>query len=200
MLKDSRMRISVRSTSNKEQNEVLDRVNEVTRLQPQLINVCRDNCSFSDSSPCSRDCDKAPAMLSSDGDEYPLDIKIAPLVFELKRMGFYTPCWSCEGHLGPDGKVWKLPRVWFYTTSDVYVRLLNDAIQCFAFSQILNALWEIKLVAIADASFDTMYSLEPAAQNEEHNLLKLQDDISLLSLNLFRLVTSRAYELNEKLR
>ncbi len=194
------MRISTRSTSSEEQNSVLDKVDKALHLQPQLENICRDECSFCDGSPCRRDCGKAPAMLSSDGDDYPLDIKIAPLVFELKRMGFYTPCWSCQGHLGADGKLWKLPRVWFYTTSDIYVRMLNDAIQSFAFSRKLNAAWEIKLVAIADASFDTMYSLEPASENEEHQLIKLQEDIGLLSENLFKLVTSRAYELNEKLR
>ena len=91
--------------------------------------VCVDACPDYDlRAGCRRDCAKAPARLSSDPDRFPVEEKIAPLVFELKKLGVFFPCWSCEGHNDPSGKLWKLPRVWFYADSVVHLRLLSDAI------------------------------------------------------------------------
>ncbi len=36
------------------------------------------------------------------------------------------PFWSCEGHIGPAGKVTRLPRVWFYARSVLYPRLITE--------------------------------------------------------------------------
>jgi len=52
---------------------------------------------------------------------FPIESGIAPLVFELKRLGVFEPCWSCEGHNDPGGNLWKIPRVWFYCDSVVQV-------------------------------------------------------------------------------
>ncbi len=50
-------------------------------------------------------------MLSSDPESHPLESRIAPLVYELKRLEVFDPCWSCAGHNGTDGALWKIPRV-----------------------------------------------------------------------------------------
>ena len=48
-----------------------------------------------------------------EGADCPIEPGIAPLVLELRRTGFFVPTWSCEGYLDHDGKLWKVPRVWF---------------------------------------------------------------------------------------
>src|ERR1700678_3681924 len=78
--------------------------------------------------PVHRFCPAAPRRLSSEGEQSPVEPLVSPLVFELKKLGVFYPCWSCEGHTGQDGKVRNIPRVWFYADSVVHVRGLADAI------------------------------------------------------------------------
>ena len=37
-------------------------------------------------------------MLSSDPERYPIEPGIVPLVFALRGLRVFEPCWSCEGH------------------------------------------------------------------------------------------------------
>ena len=52
---------------------------------------------------CEATCPEAPKALTSDPVNYPIETGIVSLVFEMKRLGIFEPCWSCEGHLGPAG-------------------------------------------------------------------------------------------------
>lgn len=63
---------------------------------------------------CTPSCPEAPARLSSDPVENPIEGRILGLVMALAKTGILTPCWSCEGHTRPDGSLHRLPQVWFY--------------------------------------------------------------------------------------
>jgi hypothetical protein len=73
---------------------------------------CVPTCPLDQPRDCSRHCPNIPQALSSDPENNPIEISIAPLVFEGNRLGVFDTCWSCEGHNGPDGKLWKMPKVW----------------------------------------------------------------------------------------
>ncbi len=66
--------------------------------------------------------------MSCDPDHHPIEPAVLPLVFAMKRQGTFQPCWSCEGHLGLDGTLWKIPRIWFYARSLVAARLLTEGL------------------------------------------------------------------------
>ncbi len=73
--------------------------------------VCGESCAFRCEQcgstrcncECSQHCPRAAHALSEDPDRHPIEPGIQPLVFAMKRLGVFTPCWSCEGHLPADG-------------------------------------------------------------------------------------------------
>lgn len=135
-------------------------------------------------------------MLSSEAD-YPLEPKIAPVVFELKRLGVFYPCWSCEGHDGPDGKLWKLPRVWFYAQSVVHVRLLADSMTELHLGGKLKLPWEVVLMVSDRDNTDTSFSLQPNLQDKEATLRDLHQDLENIATHLRQMVVTRAEKLKE---
>jgi hypothetical protein len=136
-------------------------------------------------------------MLSSEPD-YPLEAKIAPVVFELKRLGVFHPCWSCEGHDGPDGELWKLPRVWFYAQSVVHVRLLADSMSGLRLTGKLSTPWEVVLTVSDASDTDTRFSLQPNLQGEEAALQDLHQDLENIATHLRQMVVAQAEKLAER--
>ena len=105
--------------------------------RPECDAVC-PSCSFTFCACCcSCDCAYIPAVLTSDPN-FPIETMIAPLAFELKRLGVFEPCWSCEGHNDHDDKLWKIPRVWFNCASVVHVRLLSDVLKELEIDELIN--------------------------------------------------------------
>ena len=105
-----------------------------------------DKCgSTSCTCMCSRDCRFISKTLTSDPEHFPLEERIAPLVFEINKLGIFTPNWSCEGHVGLDGKIWKIPRVWFYAESVLHVRLLADSLSKMSIEKKLKCPWQVVL-------------------------------------------------------
>lgn len=107
------MRIEPRPTRRKD--NVVREVRRAHTLGPMPDPVCCPNCP--DHGPlirCHRFCPAAPRRLSSEGERGPVEPLVAPLVFELKKLGVFYPCWSCEGHEDQNGQVRNIPRVWFY--------------------------------------------------------------------------------------
>lgn len=142
--------------------------------------VCSPDCQKFNEIECNRYCPEASVMLSSEPD-YPLEPNITPLVFELKRLGAFQPCWSCEGHNDKDGKLWKIPRVWFYADSMVHVRVLADAIAELYVTEKLLSRWEIALTMSDPDNADTSFSLQPNINEGELKLTDLQKDVDTIA-------------------
>jgi hypothetical protein len=150
---------------------------------------------------CLPDCGNLPRMLSSDPDDYPIKSGIAPLVFELRRTGFYVPCWSCEGHLGREGKLWKRPQVWFYCRCEVHLRLLADLLCSLDFARRLNAHWAVVVTHSDTDNPETTYALRPLAEDSGDTgagaLAALQADAQTIARALPDLLAAEAESLKE---
>lgn len=190
------MRIARLKKSAREQGDVRRELHEVTKAEPVKPPVCGDHCPTYEESQCHMHCPEARFMLSSEVD-YPLEAKIAPVVFELKRMGVYHPCWSCEGHDGEDGKLWKRPRVWFYAQSIIHVRLLADAMAELYINEKLNVQWEVVLTATDRDNTDTRFSLQPNLTGDDTRLGELHQDLESIAAHLRQMIIARAEELAE---
>lgn len=145
---------------------------------------------------CHTACESMPTHLSSDPDKYPIEEAIAPLVFEMRRLGVIEPCWSCEGHNGPDGELWKRPAVWFYCDDVTHLRLLADVVDGLYMAQKLTYQWSIRITFSDTDCPDTVFALEPERRRIEG--VKLEDmrvDIRVLTENLHDLFHTRARQL-----
>jgi hypothetical protein len=163
--------------------------------------VCGAACQRPGSPDCSRHCPDIPRALSSDPERYPLETRIAPLVFELKRLGVFEPCWSCEGHLKHDGTLWKLPQVWFYCRSVVHVRVLADGVKDLHVAGKLSAPWQVALTHSDDDNADTTFALKPALDRDTPgNLAGLQRDIDTIAAHLHQLVLNEVQSLSRQVR
>lgn len=133
---------------------------------------------------CSSDCAEIPRALSSDPDNYPLEPGTVPLVFEMSRLREISPCWSCEGHLDPEGKLWKIPQVWFYASSPVYASLLSQYVwQLHSQGQLVYP-WQVTLLAYGEIGSIT-YSLMPDLNSVEAPLLhSMQYDMKRIASDL----------------
>ena len=132
---------------------------------------------------CHRFCPAAPRRLSSEGERGPVEPLVAPLVFELKKLGVFYPCWSCEGHEDQNGQVRNIPRVWFYADSVVHIRGLAEAINGLRNAGRLAARWQIVLTHSDADNPDTTFSLEPEPATED-SLHSLQNDLRVMSEEL----------------
>lgn len=92
---------------------------------------------------CSDGCPTALLTFSVYPYRYPIEPAIPPLVFEMKRLGMFSPCWSCEGHLSCVASISKLPKLWFYCDSTVYLRLLATGVNNLKHAGRLQSPWQI---------------------------------------------------------
>ncbi len=156
------MRIEPRQDSATRKRTVAREVRRAHALGPMLEPVCCPHCAdYRAAAGCHRYCPAAPRRLSSEGEHSPIEPLVAPLVFELKKLGMFHPCWSCEGHADSDGGLQKIPRVWFYADSVVHIRSLAEAVhQLFGASR-LSVRWQVVLTYSDPDNPDTTFSLEP---------------------------------------
>ena len=147
--------------------------------------VCGETCSFVCSQcgsttcqcRCSPFCPEAGKALSADPERYPIEPRILPLVFAMKRLRVFDPCWSCEGHAAADGSLWKMPMVWFYCRSMLYLRILKDGLNHLKLTGKVNSQWEILVTFSDPENLDTTFSIQPSApQSPAIQLSVLQDD------------------------
>jgi hypothetical protein len=141
-------------------------------------------------------CPAAPIALSTDPTS-PIETQIIPLVFELKRAGVFHPCWSCEGHNDPTGRLQKIPRVWFYANSVVHLRALGKVVDRLVAEKSLSARWQIVLTYSDLGNPDTTFSLEPTNDNGDLDLGHLQNDIVVIAQSLkqnFRRACDRLWQ------
>lgn len=189
------MRIFQRAEAKNNKSSIIGDLEQLANSSPISEPVCGNHCNKYKEIGCHRYCSDAPTMLSSELDKYPLEEKITPLVFELKRIGFFTPCWSCEGHLDQNGKLWKIPRVWFYVSSLAHVRVLVEAIKNMGLDKKLITEWEIKLIPSEENNLDTRFSLQPVVGEGDFSLEEIQKDIDTIAENIYDDVSQQAKKL-----
>lgn len=176
------MRIGPRPTARK--SNVVREVRRAHALGPMPDPVCCAHCAdYTPSIRCHRYCPAAPRRLSSEGEDSPVEPLVAPLVFELKKLGVFYPCWSCEGHADQTGKLRNIPRVWFYADSVVHVRGLADAANRLLNARRLSARWQVVLTHSDPDNPDTTFSLEPEPAADS-SLQSLQGDLRVMAEEL----------------
>lgn len=190
------MEIERRDEGRKPAAEARDEASDMLRVDVDRVPVCVPDCPAAGLGSCTRACPDIPKVMSTDPERYPLEARIAPLAFELKRLGVYHPCWSCEGHNNNLGKLWKLPRVWFYCGSVVHVRLLADAMRKLFAERKLCARWRVALTVSTQDNPDTAFSLEPDVDGLEIGLPALQRDIDTIAEHLRDIVHAGARSLS----
>ncbi len=148
---------------------------------------------------CSSACPDAPRALSAEPDALPIEPGITPLVFEMKRLGLFTPCWSCEGHPRSDGSLWKLPAVWFYCESLVHVRLLSQGLANLRATRVLSAPWHVVVTFSDPDNPKTTFSLEPSWRgDDELSLSALQKDAIEIARALNRMMNDEGRALQRE--
>ncbi len=168
------MRIAARRDRSARKTVKRD-VKRARKLGPTPEPVCKRDCpDYDPEVGCHRYCHAAPRWLSSDAAS-PIEPLIAPLVFELNRLGVFRPCWSCEGHNGETGQLSKIPCVWFYADSVVHIRALAKAIDRLFGAKGLSTRWRVVLTYSDPDNPDTTFSLEPDTPSER-TLIELQAD------------------------
>lgn len=146
---------------------------------------CCMPCSCS-SSPvcaclCGPGCAQASVQMSSEGDRYPIEPKVAGLVFGFNCLRICPPYWSCEGHRAPDGSLQRVPQVWFYTRSLVYPRLIGDWLARLYFKKRIRSPWHV-CVSYSESGLDTGFSIEPDLKvMAQVRLEELHQDMVVLS-------------------
>lgn len=134
---------------------------------------------------CQPHCPDAPRLMSSDPERFPVEPKIAPLVFALYATRVCRPCWSCEGHLDAVGKLHRLPTVWFYTETPVYARMIYVAVEALRFEKRIDSRWRVGITAAEHDNPYTTYTLEPVLpEAPPPSLEALQRDVSVIAEGL----------------
>lgn len=182
---------------------------EVLLAQPSYREMrpcegCRMPCSCSASPVCAclcgPGCAHAPVQMSSEGDRYPVEPKVASLVFGFNCLRVCPPYWSCEGHRTSGGLLQRVPQVWFYTRSLVYPRLIGDWLTRLYFKKCIANPWHI-CVSYSESSLDTGFSIEPDVKQIDRMCLDtLQQDLAVLSEALVPDLRVLAYEYLAKYR
>lgn len=133
---------------------------------------------------CAPNCEHAPKQMSSDGERFPIEAKIAPLVYAFSKLRECPPCWSCEGHDGGGIRPNRLPRVIFYARSSLYPALISEAVASLLFQKKLSGPWEVTVTPVGNM-LDPTYTLQPnMADIQDVQLDRLQADIMVIAENL----------------
>lgn len=194
------MRIERRKNSDTRNDQIREELDDILCSNSNGTPVCAPDCPNASPEHCSRQCPHIPVMMSSDPENHPLEGGIAPLVYELKRLEAFHPCWSCEGHNGPDGKLWKIPRVWFYCKSVVHLRVLANAVMELHLAKKLSVPWRVVLTFSDVDNADTTFSLEPNLDHERPLLPALQRDIDTIAEHLRELTFTETRKLSRTAR
>lgn len=155
------------------------------------------NCENHRPLTCSADCPDAPRALSIEPDRYPIELKVTPLVFELRTSRVMQTCWSCEGHMDPEGNLWKVPQVSFYSASSIYPKLLLNHIIHLKMKKKLAYDWQV-LLSDYGQTWGVTYTVEPKLElNVKPRLGLLQNDLTVIADNLAENIKAEARKMLE---
>jgi hypothetical protein len=193
------MRIERQTTTRDGLAELRERLDELILPRSADAPVCGPSCPRPAPRDCQRNCPEIAAALSSEPERYPLETGIAPLTFEMARLGVFQTCWSCEGHNGPDGELRKVPRVWFYAESVLHLRVLAEALKEIGFAEKLRVPWQVVATFSDPDNPGSAFSLEPNLTLISTSLTDLQRDIDVIAEKLGPAVTRCARALRASL-
>lgn len=145
---------------------------------------------------CSSRCPYISKQMSSEPEKYPIEAQVAPLVYAFYTMRLMMPCWSCEGHLNQQGELSKFPRVWFYSTSHFFPKLLAQYVGQLKGIHKTNCTWTVRVLSFSQSMFSTTYSLEPNESEAERTpLAALRQDMDVIGRDLRKemLILARSY-------
>ena len=167
------------------EKELENFIRQPTDKTLRVCNGCTLLCSCSQSPTCtcncSSSCPNAGNFLSSDP-EYPIEPNIVPLVYALKSMRSYVPCWSCEGHNDYAGNLSRLPRVWFYSASPFYPRILVEYLEHLRQKKKIQNPWQLSVISPTTDHYNLTFSLEPNLTLENATQLSsLRQDINVIA-------------------
>jgi hypothetical protein len=175
------MSLRIEPRIKRRKGRVTKEIRRAHALGPMPDPVCCAHCvDYRPSIRCHRYCPAAPRRLSSEGELSPVEPLVAPLVFELKRLGVFHPCWSCEGHCDQAGLLRTIPRVWFYADSVVHIRGLANAVGSLFNAGLLSVRWRIVVTHSDTDNPDTTFSLEPEPSTDS-SLARLQGDLRVMA-------------------
>lgn len=144
---------------------------------------------------CSAKCGEAAQALSIEPERYPIESKVVPLVFEIMTTRLMQSCWSCEGHMDPDNKLWKVPQVSFYSDSPIYPKLVLIHLTRLYQDKVLGYRWHVVLSDFTQ-TLGLTYSIQPDLNQEEQPRLGLlQQDLQTISKNMHTRLKDIAAEL-----
>lgn len=193
------MRIHRRDLTDAQKKAVATAIDKLERDRSgrvcgaHCVLVCTSCGSTQCNCQCNAKCPEIPVHLSSDPEKHPIEDGIAPLVFEMQRLGVVEPCWSCEGHNDQDGNIWKRPAIWFYCDDVTHLRLLADVVEGLYVTKKLNFQWLIRITYSDTDCPDTVFALEPERRRlAEAKLDDMRDDIRVLSENLYDMLHKHA--------
>ncbi len=86
------MKIERRKDGRGRAAEIRQDLGEILHGGMDGVPVCAPDCPTADPARCSRHCPDIPRVLSSDPENHPLEGRIAPLAYELKRLEVFDPC------------------------------------------------------------------------------------------------------------
>jgi hypothetical protein len=117
----------------------------------------------------------------------------------MKRIGLFSPCWSCEGHLGQDQTLWKLPRVWFFCHSMTHLRLLVGGLRELDVGRKLSARWQTVVTCPDTDNTAATFSLEPdPVSSGPLRLTALRQDVLVIADALTGMIARQAAALLRK--
>lgn len=165
----------------------------VARPCPGCELPCPSTGSLTCACHCGPSCPHATLQMSSEPEEFPIELGIVPLVFALYSLRRVEPCWSCEGHLKEDGTFWRLPQAWFYCRSQVLPRIIADAVSQLRAEGATQATWVVNVTYAAEESLDPVFTIRPdLSLSEPYDLRTLRRDVEGLADGLLETVRERA--------
>ena len=165
--------------------------------EPRDLAVCQ-GCKYHTPLTCSQTCVNAPRALSIEPDRYPVESNVVGMVYELMATRLIQTCWSCEGHMDENNKLWKIPQVCFYSAAPIYVKLLQMHLGRLQQKRKLKYEWHIVLTDFSQTE-ELTYSIQPNLnQITNVSLGALQADLRTLSVDLHTKLKDYAVKLLSK--
>lgn len=139
-------------------------------------------------------CHHALVEMSSDGERFPIEPGIAPLVYALNLLAACETCWSCAGHMDDNGHLTRHPRVVFYLRSPIVCSVLADYLSDLHFKKNLNYKWQVVVTPMGN-KLDVSYTIQPNLEDQEFpKLALLHNDIQTIAGELASGLAETAYD------
>ena len=131
-------------------------------------------------------CPAAPLQMSSDPELYPIEQYVVPVIYAIYTLRLLMPCWSCEGHLDASQNVTKLPKVWFYSVSPFYAKLVSQVLADLRQKRATENDWVVRILPFSQSMFTLTYCIEPNKDQYfgYYELTSLQHDMLIIGENL----------------